>query len=209
MRVRDLMSKPVITVTADCPVRRAAGVLAHHGFSALPVVDESERLAGIVTEADLMRGRFPRDRTLLTARGERLPPIEPATTVGQVMITRVISIGGEADVVDLVRLMLDERRRSVPVVDGDRLHGIATGRDVMRVLGRSDEVLARDIRHRLAFFGGPSRWTVEVHDGKARIVDRFDSEVDRRVATVLAENVPGVVRAECVAAESASAAGGR
>ncbi|WP_216207319.1 CBS domain-containing protein [Amycolatopsis aidingensis] len=198
MRVRDVMSTPVVTVTADCPVRKAAGLLAHYGYTALPVVDDQEGLVGIVTEADLMRDRFPRDRTL--------PPPPPETdpaapgTVGEVMTTTVRSVSTESDVVDLVRLMLDLRIRSVPAVRGNRVRGIVTRRDLIRALGRDDEALARDIRRRLAFFGGPSRWQVEVHDGAATIVDALDSAVDRQVATVLAEGVVGVIRAECVSA---------
>ncbi|GAB3490112.1 CBS domain-containing protein [Amycolatopsis cihanbeyliensis] len=205
MRVREVMSTPVVTVTADCPARRAAGLLAHYGYTALPVVDEGEGLVGIVTEADLMRDRFARDRTLPPAPPEQHPPAPG--TVGETMTAPALAVGTESDVADLVRLMLDEHVRSVPVVDGTRVRGIVTRRDLVRALGREDEALTRDIRRRLAFFGGPDRWHVEVRDGEATIVDEFDSEIDRRVATVLAEGVVGVLRARCVAATASEGAG--
>lgn len=61
MRACDIMTKPVITVRPDTTVRDTAGLLASHGFTAVPVVDQDDRLVGIVTEADLLRDRFPRD----------------------------------------------------------------------------------------------------------------------------------------------------
>jgi CBS domain-containing protein len=55
------MSTPVITVTPKTSVKQAAMLLSSHGFTALPVVDDDGRLIGIVTEADIVKDRFPRD----------------------------------------------------------------------------------------------------------------------------------------------------
>jgi CBS domain-containing protein len=104
----------------------------------------------------------------------------------------------DTDVAYLARMMLDKRIRSIPVLDRGKLIGIVTARDFLRVLARPDQLLVRDVQERLAAFSSPDRWTVEVRDGEATIVDRFDSERDREVATVLAEGVPGVIRARCV-----------
>jgi CBS-domain-containing membrane protein len=57
MRARDIMTSPVITVRAGTTVQDAAALLAARGFTALPVLDDDDRLIGIVTEADLLRGR--------------------------------------------------------------------------------------------------------------------------------------------------------
>jgi CBS domain-containing protein len=80
------------------------------------------------------------------------------------------------DVADLVRVLLDDRIRSVPIVDG----------------ARDDAVISADVRHQLSIYGGPQRWTIEVHNGAVEVVDAFDDETDRHVATVLAQAVPGV-----------------
>ncbi|MER6764229.1 CBS domain-containing protein, partial [Amycolatopsis sp. NPDC000746] len=66
-----------------------------------------------------------------------------------------------------------------------------------------DSAIAADVRHRLEIYGGTGRWKVEVRDGLARIVDRFDDETDRHVATLLALAVPGVAGADVVSAEEA------
>jgi CBS domain-containing protein len=83
----------------------------------------------------------------------------------------------------------------MPIVDGQRLAGMVTRRDVVRTLSRDDASIARDVRRRLIIYGGPKRWTVEVDQGVVTIVDEHDDATDRHVATLLAESVPGVVHA--------------
>ncbi len=52
MRVHDVMVRPVVTVSTDTPVRRAAVTLTERGFAALPVLDHQQRLAGVLTSGD-------------------------------------------------------------------------------------------------------------------------------------------------------------
>jgi CBS domain-containing protein len=189
MQARDIMSSPVISVTPDMTVKYAANLLSAHGFTALPVLDEDGRLIGVVTEADLVRDRFPRDARY---RGDDGPPEPPARTVGGVMTTPAVGMGAGTDVVDLVRVLLEDRIRSMPIVDGAHVVGVVTRRDLVRALARDDDVISADVRHQLSIYGGPARWTVEVRDGAVEVVDAFDDETDRHVATVLAQAVPGV-----------------
>ncbi|MCH5671952.1 CBS domain-containing protein [Streptomyces gilvus] len=51
----ELMSKPAVTVHADATTTEAARVMVRHGVERLPVVDEEDRLVGIVTRHDLLR----------------------------------------------------------------------------------------------------------------------------------------------------------
>ena len=135
MRARDVMSSPVITVTPDCCVKEAADLLASKGFTALPVVNDDDRLIGIVTETDVMRDQFPRHPTYRNdAHDSPLPPHRPAATVGEVMTTSVIGMGAGTTVVDLVTAMLDDNVRAMPIVDGSRIVGIVTRRDLLRFL---------------------------------------------------------------------------
>lgn len=194
MRARDVMTGPVVTVTPDDTVKYAANLLASRGFTALPVVDEDERLVGIVTEADLVRGRFPRDARYRTADDD-MP--HPGMTVGDVMTTPATGMAQNTDVVDLITAMLDSKIRSMPIVDGSRVVGIVTRRDLVRVIGRDDDLIAADVRHRLANYAGPDRWTVRVRDGVVSLGDEYDDATERHVAIVIAESVPGVVAAHC------------
>src|SRR5690606_40033330 len=67
----------------------------------------------------------------------------------------------------------------VPIVDDDRLVGIVTRRDLLRVLRRTDREIAADLRRHLAMLGGPGRYTVSVREGEAIVIDQFDDPQDR------------------------------
>jgi CBS domain-containing protein len=54
MKVKEIMSRPVITVKADAGIKAAARLLVELGISALPVVDAEGALVGIVSEADML-----------------------------------------------------------------------------------------------------------------------------------------------------------
>lgn len=199
MRARDIMSAPVTTVRQQTPVKEAAAVLVRHGFTALPVLDDQDRLVGVVTEADLMRDRVPRDPRARCHPGDA-SATTATTTVGEVMTTPVVAMSPGTDLAVLARALLDAGRRSMPIVDGSTVVGIVTRHDIVAVIARGDRAIADDVRHRLEIYGGGHRWQVEARDGMVSIRDKFDDETDRHVATVLAESVPGVVRATALAA---------
>lgn len=199
MRVREIMTRSLLTALPTVTVGKAAELLAYRGFSAMPVVDDSGNLIGIVTEADLIRNRFP------AAYGDEGAdrPAKPARTVGEVMSSPVVGVSHDADVAVLAREMVTGRRRCVPIVDGTRLVGVVTRRDVIRMLSRSDADVATDVRRHLQVLGGQARWTVQVADGDVTVRDQFDEASDRQVAQVLAEAVPGVLRATVLARDEA------
>lgn len=192
MRARDLMTAPVITVHPWTSAKEAAELLSAHGFTALPVVDDDDRLVGIVTEADLIRGRIPADPRYVHE------PRQSAAgkTVGDLMTSPVTAMSTGTDVADLCQALVDARIRAMPIVDGAAVVGIITRGDVVRVLAREDVEIARDVKHRLEIYGGGGRWQVEVRDGFVHITDQFDDDSDRHVAQLLALAVPGVVAAD-------------
>src|ERR1044072_5106283 len=138
MRARDIMTSPVITVNPRTTIKEAARILATHGFTALPVVADDDRLVGIVTEADVVRGRIPPDPRayILSGYQEATGPV--TTTVGEVMTTRVTAMEPGTDVAPLPAALIDARQRSMPIVEGSRLVGIVTRRDVVATVGRVD-----------------------------------------------------------------------
>ena len=75
MRVREVMSSPVVTVPPGMPVKEVAGILVTRGFSAVPVVDEGV-LVGLLSEADLVPLELvpdPRPIWPLSAKRHRWP----------------------------------------------------------------------------------------------------------------------------------------
>ncbi|MFJ1768098.1 HPP family protein [Amycolatopsis sp. NPDC088138] len=193
MRARDLMTSPVITVQPWTSAKEAAGLLATHGFTALPVVDDDECLIGIVTEPDLIRGRIPVDARFTREHDEA---VAMGKTVGDLMTSPATAMSTGTDVADLCQALIDARIRAMPIVDGSAVVGIVTRGDIVRVLAREDSAIARDVKHRLEIYGGSGRWAIDVHDGNVHIADQFDDDSDRHVARLLALAVPGVVTAD-------------
>lgn len=180
MHARDIMTKTVVSVLPSVPVAKAAGTLAYRGFTALPVTDEAGALIGIVSEADLIRNRLAD---------------QPAATVGDVMTSPVVGVSHDTDVTIIARAMLATDRRCMPIVDGPKLVGIVTRRDIVGALARPDADIATEVRRHLQVLGGRSRWSVQVSGGEVFVTDQFGEASDRAVAQVLAEAVPGVIRA--------------
>lgn len=200
MRVKDLMTRTVLSIGPHASVKDAATLLATHGFSALPVVDQDDQLVGVVTEQDVMRDRIlPDPRRRVWHPDEQAP--EPPVSVGEVMSPAPLTAAPHTDAAELTRMMVERRLRSVPVVDEGRLVGIITRRDLVRTLARDDVVIAADVRRRLEVYGGRERWTVRARDGRVHITDEYADPADHHVALILAESVPGVVHAEVVHAE--------
>ncbi|WP_410622874.1 HPP family protein [Amycolatopsis sp. cmx-8-4] len=193
MRARDVMTSPVITVQPWTSAKEAAELLSTHGFTALPVVDDDDGLIGIVTEADLIRGRIPVD---VRFTHEHHEAVAAGKTVGDLMTSPATAMSTGTDVADLCQALIDARIRAMPIVDGSAVVGIVTRGDIVRVLARDDSAIARDVKHRLEIYGGSGRWEIDVHDGNVHIADRFDDDSDRHVAQLLALAVPGVITAD-------------
>jgi len=191
VRVREVMSSPVVTVPPDMPLKEVAKLLVTHGISAVPVVDAGE-LVGLLSEADLVPLELvPDPRAHLAPLPEAS---QPALRIASEAMTReVIALPEEADVADAGRLMLERRIKSIPVVRGRRVVGIVARRDLLEVLARSDEEIACDVEALLAAeLGSPSPYRVTVRDGVVDLTGPPDS-VDRRLATLLTRGVPGVL----------------
>jgi CBS domain-containing protein len=199
VQARDVMTRQVVTVGPDTSAKYAAEVLAERGFAALPVVDGDDRLVGIVAEADLLRDRLPEDPRLHLRRDEASPEGHPSLLVRGVMTPRVQSVDATADVADVARLFVDERLRSVPVLDGGRLVGIVSRRDLLRTLIRPDEEIRHDVLRLVEGYTGElGSWSVTVSEGVATIqrtrgVSEPSVAVEERALTALARTVGGVV----------------
>jgi len=204
--VREIMTGQVATVGPDTSAKSAAEVMASRGFAALPVVDGTGAVIGIVAEADVLRSRLPQDPRLHLRRDDPAAPVPPLL-VGGVMTTDVRTVPATADVADLGHLFLDEGLRSVPVLDEGRLVGIVSRRDVLRTLARSDDEIRREV-HRLveSYTGESDGWTVEVSEGVVGLTG-VGAAVDASAVQTLARTVPGVVAVRLLMPRGEGAAG--
>jgi CBS domain-containing protein len=196
MRIKDVMTSPVMTVTPTTRIKQVAAMLVRHGFNAVPVVDNGE-LVGIVSEADLVRLESSPDPR---AHALRWPPPVGTTPhlVGEVMTREVLALPPDADAADAARLMLDHGVKSIPVVLGRRVVGIVTRRDLLAVLARTDHAIRAEVERLLAEeLGGHRR--VEVTDGVVTL-SGLDTGWETDLAGLLARTVPGVVEVRVTAA---------
>ena len=199
MQVRDVMTRDVLTVGPDTSAKYAAEVLTERGFAALPVVDGDDQLVGIVAEADLLRDRLPADPRLHLRRDESEPENPPPLLVRGVMTSAVRTIDTAADVADLARLLVDERIRSVPVLEHPRLAGIVSRRDLLRALVRPDDQIRHDLLRLVEGYTGElDSWDVGVEEGLATVrrtrgTPETSAAAEQRALRALAHTVPGVV----------------
>jgi CBS domain-containing protein len=138
------MTPEVVTVGSATSTKYAAEVMAERGFAALPVIDDDGQVVGIVAEADVLRDRLPHDPRLHARRDDGDREV-PSLLVRGVMTTQVRTVDVGADVSDVARLFVDDRLRSVPVVEHGRLAGIVSRRDLLRTLVRPDDEIRGDL----------------------------------------------------------------
>jgi len=207
VQARDVMTREVATVGPATSAKYAAEIMAERGFAALPVVDENDELVGIVAEADVLADRLPADPRLHLRRDEDAEDTPPPSLVRGVMTSGVRSVDASADVSDIARLFVDERLRSVPVLEHGRLTGIVSRRDVLRALVRPDDVIRHDLLRLVeGYTGDVGSWDVQVLEGIATIrrtrgTPEIPVEVENRALRTLAHTVAGVVSVRVLVAD--------
>ena len=112
MKVRELMSKPVIRIHADEPVSVAARTLTHYNIGALPVCGRDGKICGMLTDRDIVTRCLAADRSL------------EQTRVADVMTSQVQWVEADADVTLAAHIMGSKQVRRLPVVENDRLCGM-------------------------------------------------------------------------------------
>lgn len=190
----------VVTVGTTAPYKQIVRLLTEHQISALPVVGESGRVVGIVSEADLLPKQAGPRRPEpggppLTARESPARRRAEGALAVELMSAPVITIGPDRDPSEAARMLDAHRIKRMPVVDDTgRLVGILSRRDVLRVFLRADDELEREVRSLLIDRGvDPRGWSVHVKDGRVLLSGRMDRRSTMRIAERAARCVDGVV----------------
>ena len=124
MKVKEILqskaSKEIVTIGAEATVREAVELFTRHGIGALPVVDESKQIFGIVTERDILR------RCLKDENPDFLAPV-------RAIMTADVIVGVPEDDADYVMGMFTNNRiRHLPIVSGKTMVGIVSIGDVVK-----------------------------------------------------------------------------
>jgi CBS domain-containing protein len=203
MKVRDVMTRQVLTARPEMSLRDLALLLSEHRISGMPVLDGSGSVVGIVSEADILakeRGPAPAHSSGLSwIFGERVAPDElrrhAATTVGQAMTTPAITIDQDRPLREAAALMLDRGVNRLPVTANGLLVGILTRADLVRAyICRDNEALdaIRDQVIRRTMWLDPDDMVIEVREGIARIAGTVDRPSTAAIIERLTALVDGV-----------------
>ena len=212
MKVRDVMTTSVSTVTPATEVRSAARQMAEIGVSALPVVDEQRRVVGIVSEGDLIHRKelgTARHRSWwleMFGTQEMLARdyIEShAKSVRDVMTPSVISVTEDALLSDVAAILEKHNIKRVPVLRNGVLVGIVSRADLVKALAWQEAPSRADtddaaIRNTFAQRLRSQVWvpaayvSFTVSDGTISLYGLVGSEDQRQVLRVMAETIPGV-----------------
>ena len=114
MRAHDIMTHEVITIGPDASIHDAARLLSEYNISGVPVVDDAGRMIGIITEADLLG--------------------KEGKTVADIMTPRVTTAEEETPVETVAQILTSNRFKRLPVVRGERLVGIVSRADIVRLM---------------------------------------------------------------------------
>jgi CBS domain-containing protein len=201
MRVGDVMTTKVLTVTGGESLKGAARIMVEAGVSGLPVLDDSGALVGIITEADFVRRQAREDRgRLLNVVLQRHDPVSGATTVGEVMTPSPIVIYPEATVTEAARVMLAHKVKRLPVVDDvGKLVGVVSRADLMSAFTIADDELADTVRNdvlKRVLLLDPASLDVVVEDGVASISGEVPRRSDARILEELTRRLDGIVHVE-------------
>ena len=189
MLIRDLMTAPAVSVTAQTPIALALRLLDDRKITAMPVVDATGALVGIVSEADIVQDTAPTDDRVPNA-AVRTTTDTPPRRVADVMSHLVVTVDPDDELGVAIDLMWSTMVKSLPVVDHGRVIGMISRSDVIHLLAGRDDRIRTEV-HEIIQAENPD-WQIEAHDGIVTVTGPADPR-ERKLAGVLASSVRGVI----------------
>ena len=216
MRVKDVMTKKVLSILPRASVGQALDAMVRSHLSGLPVVDETGLLVGIVSEADfLRRWEIGTQQTrsnwfqdfFLPGKAAGIYARAHGRCIDEIMSVNVATIGENAGLAEAAALMERRRVKRLPVIAGGKVVGIITRGDFVRTLSLfvrqpyeeelvSDAEIKRDIEGELQ----AQKWApvasinIAVKDGVVTLYGVLTNERERNAIRVIAENADGVIK---------------
>jgi len=198
--VKDVMTADVVAVHCDTSFKEMASLLSTSRISALPVLDESEQVIGVVSEADMLvkeadQASYPGFFTGLRRRRDHEKAA--GSSAADLMTSPPIVIRPDEPVQHAARLMYERGVKRLLVVDGaGRLLGIVSRSDVLRVFGRPDEGIRREVADDVilrSFLVDPALFGITVRDGVVTLTGRPEtSELGKEIIEAV-RRLDGVV----------------
>lgn len=212
MNAAEIMTKDVISVGPETPVREIAAMMLERRISGVPVVDAGGRVLGIVSEGDLIRRpELETDRARTGWLGLFLSEEDRARdfvkshgrVAREVMTKPATCVGPETPLDEVVRLMERLRVKRLPVVKNGKLAGLVTRTDLLRaMMSRRTAAPAassdQEVRDRIDAMLRHEDWAtsafvnVQVENGVAHLWGTVESAAQREALILAVRGVPGV-----------------
>ncbi|TJZ99569.1 CBS domain-containing protein [Actinacidiphila oryziradicis] len=198
-----VMTSDVIRTVADTPFKDVAALLAQHHISGLPVVDDDDKVIGVISETDLLLHHADQEkagaerRFHLTPAARRTATKAHARTAGELMSTPAITVRADDSIANAARTMAQHRVERLPVLDEeDRLVGIVTRRDLLQVFLRTDPDIRTEVIDEIlvrTLWLSPYAIGVTVTDGVVTLEGRLERKSDVSITAQMTSQVDGVV----------------
>jgi CBS-domain-containing membrane protein len=201
------MTADVVRAESGTPFKEVARLLAAHRISGLPVVDEDDKVVGVLSETDLLMHQAttpdpyePKHRARLagltpgarrrTAKGE-------ARTAGELMTRPPVTVHADDTIVQAARAMAQRHVDRLPVLDEeDRLVGIVTRCDLLQVFLRSDQEIHDEVIEEVlvrALWLPPGSVEVSVTEGVVTLTGHMERKSETEIAVSMTRRIDGVV----------------
>jgi CBS domain-containing protein len=145
-KAADVMTREVITVTPETPLRELAAILSEKHVNGVPVIDDEGDLLGVVCESDLVNQNRPLHIPTVFVILDSVIPLEnpwrvekefkrlTATTVGEIYSHPAVTVAPDTDLSEVARIMSEKKIYTIPVVDRGKLVGVLGKADIIRSL---------------------------------------------------------------------------
>jgi len=215
MKVKDIMSRKLVTIGPETPIREIVHLLIKKAISSVPVVDREMNLQGLVTaEILIAQGKAQREG-IAKKTGFHLNPQAfvkeqkqiYGSTAKDIMIHHVVTASENIDLFELVALMEKTKASRMPVVRGIKVVGFVSRHDLLKGIlaleeekeeteeePLTDDEITRSVIEGLKKNLGLSLMNVRIttRGGMVRLQGQVDRLEDLKAAAEIAASIPGV-----------------
>jgi CBS domain-containing protein len=147
MKVKDFMTKDVISCPINATLKEAAQIMSEHRISALPIVEEENHLVGIITTTDFVGKEIDIPHALVSIKRllgqdyhnidvEEIYKKASKLMVSDVMSSNPMAISPDQAINDVVNNMIASNHKRLPVVENNKLLGIITRKDLIKAFAK-------------------------------------------------------------------------
>ena len=147
MLVKEIMTTDLHTLTSDNTVKEAANLMLDKNISIIPVIDSDHKLLGVVTQSDFIGKKVEVPHAIMgikqifgeTFHSKNVEDVFAAVRdkkLGDVMTTNLKTVTPEETLNHVLNVLINNDLKRIPVVEGDKLVGVITRRDIMKAFAK-------------------------------------------------------------------------